>query len=86
MTLRRAVVSRVSLESGEWKVAASGFEPLTATPQGDNQPRLTAIRKIPLAQTLAREIENDPALARVMMAWRALPEPIRRAVLALVES
>jgi hypothetical protein len=37
-----------------------------------------------LAQTLAREIENHPDLARVASAWPTLPEAIRRAVLALV--
>jgi hypothetical protein len=29
---------------------------------------------------------NDPDLARILAAWPTLPEPIRRAVLALVES
>jgi hypothetical protein len=28
----------------------------------------------------------DPDLSRVAAAWPALPEPIRRAILALVES
>jgi hypothetical protein len=36
---------------------------------------------LPVAQTFA-----DPDLARVAEAWPALPEAIRRAVLALVES
>jgi hypothetical protein len=29
---------------------------------------------------------NDPALARLIGAWAGLPEAIRRAVLALVET
>ena len=29
---------------------------------------------------------TDPELARVVAAWQTLPEPIRRAVLALVSS
>jgi hypothetical protein len=30
--------------------------------------------------------ETDPALARIVASWPALPEPIRRAVLALIET
>jgi hypothetical protein len=37
-----------------------------------------------LAQTLARESELDPELARVIDAWPDLPDHIRAAVLALV--
>jgi hypothetical protein len=40
----------------------------------------------PLAQTLARETQIDPDLARVVTAWPDLPEAIRRAVLALATS
>jgi hypothetical protein len=39
-----------------------------------------------LAQSLARETQIDPDLARVVSAWPDLPEAIRRAVLALVNS
>jgi hypothetical protein len=39
---------------------------------------------------LARESQNpsptDPALARIAAAWPTLPNPIRRAMLALVET
>jgi hypothetical protein len=35
---------------------------------------------------LARETEIDPILARIIDAWPELPEPIRKAMLALVES
>jgi hypothetical protein len=30
-------------------------------------------------------LQGDPNLARVVSAWPTLPEPIRRAVLALIE-
>jgi hypothetical protein len=30
--------------------------------------------------------ETDPDLARIIAAWPTLPEPIRRAMLALVET
>jgi hypothetical protein len=39
-----------------------------------------------LAQTLAHESQIDSALARITDAWPALPEPIRRAMMALVET
>jgi hypothetical protein len=39
-----------------------------------------------LAHTLARESPIDPALARIVAAWPTLPEPIRKAMLALAES
>jgi hypothetical protein len=35
---------------------------------------------------LHKQAENDPDLARILQAWPTLPEPIRRAILALVES
>jgi hypothetical protein len=35
---------------------------------------------------LARETQIDPDLARVAEAWPTLPEVIRRAVLALIDS
>jgi hypothetical protein len=35
---------------------------------------------------LAHETPIDPDLARVVAAWPDLPKPIRRAVLALVDS
>jgi hypothetical protein len=39
-----------------------------------------------LAQTLARESQIDPSLARIVDAWPRLPEAIRKAMLALAES
>jgi hypothetical protein len=35
---------------------------------------------------LARETENDRELARVIDRWPDMPEPIRRAILALVDT
>ena len=34
----------------------------------------------------ARKAELDPHLARIIEAWPALPEPFRRAMLALIDS
>jgi hypothetical protein len=39
-----------------------------------------------LAQTLARDSQIDPALARIVAAWPKMPEAIRKAMLALAES
>jgi hypothetical protein len=39
-----------------------------------------------LAFSLARESQIDPSLARIIGAWPTLPEPIRKAMLALVEA
>ncbi len=42
-----------------------------------------------VAPVVANELENavgDPDLARVVERWLALPERVRRAVLALVDS
>jgi hypothetical protein len=42
-----------------------------------------------LAQPLAQESQKqplDPALAKIISAWANLPEPIRRAMLALAQS
>ncbi len=39
-----------------------------------------------LAQTLARETQIDPDLARVINAWPELLEPIRRAILAMIQA
>jgi hypothetical protein len=35
---------------------------------------------------LTKALEDYPDLARIVAAWPALPEPIRRAMLALVAS
>jgi hypothetical protein len=37
------------------------------------------------AHSSARDSQIDPALARIIDLWPELPEPIRRAVLALIE-
>jgi hypothetical protein len=46
------------------------------------------LRQVPAARTrpLPNAAETDPDLARVVEAWPALPQAIRRAMLALVGS
>ena len=56
-------------------VADPGQPPPPATPSADTTPRPDRALTKP-----------DPDLARVVAAWPALPEPLRRAVLALVDS
>jgi hypothetical protein len=40
---------------------------------------------VPLAQSLARDSQIDPDLARIIDAWPRMPEEIRKAMLALAE-
>jgi len=40
----------------------------------------------PMSVSVARQLPNDPDFARLAAAWAGLPEPIRRAVLALIDS
>ena len=74
-----------------------GLEPLTQKPQHSSRKRVTPTSSQPLAHSLDHETPNDPALtpstdsldydlARLIDAWPTLLEPIRRAILALVES
>jgi hypothetical protein len=37
-----------------------------------------------VALCLARAIESEPARAKIVAAWPILPEPIRRAIMALI--
>jgi hypothetical protein len=67
-------------------VEAPGIEPGAAPAEPDTRQSVTANAPEPLAQTLARETEIDPELARVNAAWPDLPEAIRRAVLALIDA
>ena len=78
----------------DWqREAPPGFEPGMADlqsagrfPKGNRDKGVTEPQRAPLAQTLAPETEKERSLARVIDAWPELSEPIRRAVLALVET
>src|SRR5262249_54446401 len=67
-------------------VEAAGIEPASRSPQTTPGPAVTGYTAQTLAQSLARDSQIDPDLARVMAAWPNLPATIRRAILALVES
>ena len=67
-------------------VEPRGIEPLTQAAEREARQPLAASRPERLAHSLAREAPIDPDLTRIAAAWPALPEPIRRAVLALVDS
>ena len=67
-------------------VEARGIEPLTTKPEGIEPQDLGETGLNPLAYPLARQSQIDPALARIIDPWPTLPDPIRRAMLALVES
>src|SRR3974377_2446664 len=84
--------SKVLFMAG-FREAPPGFEPGMADLQSAGQKsqghvsrRLRKPTQNPLAQTLARESQIDPALARIIDAWPALPEPIRKAMVALVQA
>jgi hypothetical protein len=68
------------------ELEAPGIEPGTTLSQGKTLQSLTAIPLIPLAQTLARETQIDPDLARVIAAWTTLPEHLKAAILALIQT
>jgi hypothetical protein len=55
---------------------------LPGTTSGDAPERLDRA----LTKTLPEPAALDPDLARVVDVWPALPEPIRRAILVLIES
>jgi hypothetical protein len=40
----------------------------------------------PLAHTLAREVQKDPDLARVLTAWPTLPEATRAGIVAMMRA
>jgi hypothetical protein len=76
---------------------SQAFSDLEQYPQGDLNPlhpprkgrtgkEVTETTPDPLAQTLAREIEKDPDLARLIDAWPELPPAFRAGILAMVES
>jgi len=64
----------------------TGVEPVYSNPQDTIPQALPANGSVALAQTLARETQDDPDLARVAVAWTTLAEPIRRAILSLVQT
>jgi len=45
-----------------------------------------ATRRQPESSQKPSEVKIEPDLARIMAVWPMLPEPIRRAVLALIDS
>jgi hypothetical protein len=68
------------------KVEPRGIEPLAASAERKSSKGLAPTDPQPLAQTLARETSIDPELARVIEAWPDLPQAIRRALLALIDT
>ena len=91
----------VPVIGSERKEAPLGFEPgmadlqsATPRPQGAVRPKTSGDPAAPLTGPLTGTADNacallretDPDLARVIDAWPSLPEAIKRAVLALVQS
>ena len=65
---------------------AAGVEPASCSTEPDSRKAVTETGPEHLAQTLARNSQIDPALARIVEAWPKLPAAIRKAMLALAES
>ena|ERR1017187_1077259 len=75
------------------KEAPPGFEPGMADlqsapclPQGKPGQDVVASPSFPLAHSLARETQIDPDLARMIDAWPSLSAPVKRMILAALES
>jgi hypothetical protein len=72
------------------RVGATGLEPVTPSSEREENMGLAETRPKALAHSLAREVQKRPEidakLARVLDAWHGLSEPIRRAILALVDT
>ncbi len=79
------------------QVRPVGFEPTTtrlkvsnariATPDDDSTLRQTdSAGAVPGAVTGESEGGTDPELARILAAWPTLPEPLRRAMLAMIDA
>jgi len=62
-----------------------GLEPTGPNSQTETDTAVVAIAENALAQTLARELEKDPALARLIEAWPRLPEALRAGILAMID-
>jgi hypothetical protein len=78
-------VFRGSEQSGG-KVEAAGVEPASRSPEAGKPQGVTASAPKPLAQTLARDSQIDPSLARIVEAWPKLPEAVRAGILAMVKA
>ena len=79
---RRSLVERPLPDSNRgWRIC----NPLPVGRNSRAGHRVVTTPSEPLAHSLARKTETDPDLARIVNAWLTLPEPIRRAMLALVE-
>lgn len=67
-------------------MGATGLEPVAAPLESIPTQDVTARTEIPLAHSLAREMENDPDLARIIDAWPTLPATAKRMILAAVDA
>jgi hypothetical protein len=68
---------------GFLQMEAAGIEPASRSPEQPASQDIISTGREPLAQTLARNLQNDPDLAVVVDAWPTLSEAVRMAILAL---
>jgi hypothetical protein len=66
-------------------LGAEGFEPVSVTPNHTNSlPKSGSEGAAYSGAFSTANPQIDPDLAKIIEAWRTLPEPIRRAMLALI--
>jgi hypothetical protein len=70
------------------QIGATGFEPVTSSqeyPKSEGLPKDAARNPAhPAHEGQKSDTPIDPDLARVVAAWKKLPEPIKAGILAMV--
>jgi hypothetical protein len=65
---------------------AGGFEPPTTFPQSKSAKQDATPTALELAQSLARETQIDPDLARLIDVWPTIPPTVKRMILAAIDT
>jgi hypothetical protein len=65
---------------------AAGIEPASRSPEVSSSKAVAQTPSETLAQTLARETQADPDLARIVGAWPMLPDALRAGIVAVVQA
>ena len=68
------------------QIGVIGFEPTSENCQPVDNKRLTASRVSVLATSLDKTLQKYPELEQIITAWPELPEHIKAAIKALIES
>ena len=89
---QQQLVEVVRSRSGEGGIRTPGtregtpvFETGALNPQASPDKQVTESAIPVLPSGLPELVENDPDLGRIVTVWPSLPEPVKRAILALLE-